>query len=256
MSVRKDWASGTRFCSHYNMEIRRFFVKPEAFDGSGVVIDGEEFRHAVKVLRQKVGFTIIFNTGDGCDYYAEITEISKDCLTARLIKKEINVASPRKQITLYQGSLKCGKNDFVAQKAVELGVSRIVFFDSKNAAEKNISVERLRKIAVEAMKQCGRADSVTVEFKTFAEVIAEAAEGFSIMPYELEASVKLSDLDYENRVGASIIIGSEGGFDKSEAEAARQAGVNLVSLGRRILRAETAAIAAVVLITEKIGGLY
>lgn len=237
------------------MEIRRFFVKPEDFDGESVSICGEEFIHAVKVLRQKVGFTIIFSTGDGYDYYAEITQISKDNLTAKFIKKEYAEATPKKQITLYQGSLKGGKNDFVVQKAVELGVTKVVFFDSKNVVEKKISVDRLNKIAVEAMKQCGRADRMDIEFIPFKRVLERASEQEILMFYEGECQSKLCDLPLKDKQSIAVIVGSEGGFDTTEVAEAVANKIKTVSLGKRVLRAETASVVAVALVADKIGGL-
>lgn len=235
------------------MEIRRFFINPEDFDGKIATIRGDEFIHATKVLRQKKGYTIIFCICDGFDYYAEINNIEKDYLTAKLLKKEINNTATKHKITLYQGSLKGGKNDFIVQKAVELGVSRICFFKSKNTIENNIQLERLNRISFEASKQCGRSDIVKVNFLSFDEVINQAEKTKALMFYENEHSNSINTVSFNGIETVSIIIGSEGGFDASEAVQAKNAGIAILSLGARILRAETASIVATALTMNKLG---
>ncbi len=236
------------------MEIRRFFIQPNDIKDKTAEISGEEFTHAVKVLRQKVGYRIILNTGDGYDYFAEITDILKNSMVAKIVGKEKNEATPNKKIVLYQGSLKQGKNDFVVQKSVELGVSELIFFDSKNVVEKNVNSARLNKIAVEAMKQCGRADKIVVDYLPYEKAV-ERAEGTVIMFYEGDCDYKLSNLPLAEKNEVSIFVGSEGGFDEKEIELAREKGFFVTSLGKRILRAETASIVATALVTDKIGGL-
>ncbi|MEG1791226.1 MAG: RsmE family RNA methyltransferase [Clostridia bacterium] len=236
------------------MEIRRFFINKNDFDGKIATISGDEFLHATKVLRQKVGFTIIFCIGDGFDYYAEIIEIDKNMLKAKFINKIQNFTGAKCAVTLYQGSLKNNKNDFVVQKAVELGISEVVFFVSKYVAENDISLSRLNKISIEASKQCGRADIVNVRAMTFDEVISCLSK-CALMFYELETERKLNEIDFNNADTVDIIIGSEGGFDISEVESARARGAKILSLGKRILRAETASIVATALTMDALGEL-
>lgn len=109
------------------MEIRRLHANLNDFNDGVFEISGDEFNYAVKVLRQKQGFSVIVNVGDGYDYIGVITEIKKDRLCVKVSEKVENPATPKNKITLYQGSCKLGKNDFIVQKAVELGVSRVVF---------------------------------------------------------------------------------------------------------------------------------
>lgn len=236
------------------MEIRRFYINPENIKDKTAEISGEEFTHAVKVLRQKIGFRIILNTGDGYDYFAEITDILKNVMIAKIVGKEKNLATPERKVTLYQGSLKQGKNDFIVQKAVELGVTRLVFFVSKNVVEKEVNIDRINKIAVEAMKQCGRADRISVEFTSFEKAVADIS-GKALLFYEGECEKTLSDYDFNGLTEISIFVGSEGGFDEKEVELAKNADITVISLGKRILRAETASIVATALVTDKIGGL-
>ena len=232
------------------MEIRRFLTSSDKIKNDVAEISGDEFTYAVKVLRQKTGFTVIVNTGDGYDRIGEISEITKDKLTVKIRETVKNEATPDKKITLYQGSCKQGKNDFIVQKAVELGISRIVFFKSDFVTEKEVNVERLRKIATEALKQCGRADSVEVEFTDYFSAVDNCEN--AVIFYEGECENTLSDIG--NDVSA-LFVGSEGGFSKREVGYAREKGLKTITLGKRILRAETASAVATSIIQYLTGGL-
>lgn len=232
------------------MEIRRFLTSSDKIKNDVAEISGDEFTYAVKVLRQKTGFTVIVNTGDGYDRIGEISEITKDKLTVKIRETVKNEATPDKKITLYQGSCKQGKNDFIVQKAVELGISRIVFFKSDFVTEKEVNVERLRKIATEALKQCGRADSVEVEFTDYFSAVDNCEN--AVIFYEGECENTLSDIG--NDVSA-LFVGSEGGFSEREVGYAREKGLKTITLGKRILRAETASVVATSMIQYLTGGL-
>lgn len=232
------------------MEIRRFLTSSDKIKNDVAEISGDEFTYAVKVLRQKTGFTVIVNTGDGYDRIGEISEIAKDKLTVKIRETVKNEATPDKKITLYQGSCKQGKNDFIVQKAVELGISRIVFFKSDFVTEKEVNVERLRKIATEALKQCGRADSVEVEFTDYFSAVDNCEN--AVIFYEGECENTLSDIG--NAVSA-LFVGSEGGFSEREVGYARERGLKTITLGKRILRAETASVVATSMIQYLTGGL-
>lgn len=232
------------------MEIRRFLTSSDKIKNDVAEISGDEFTYAVKVLRQKTGFTVIVNTGDGYDRIGEISEIAKDKLTVKIRETVKNEATPDKKITLYQGSCKQGKNEFIVQKAVELGISRIVFFKSDFVTEKEVNVERLRKIATEALKQCGRADSVEVEFTDYFSAVDNCEN--AVIFYEGECENTLSDIG--NDVSA-LFVGSEGGFSEREVGYARERGLKTITLGKRILRAETASVVATSMIQYLTGGL-
>lgn len=231
------------------MEIRRFLTSSDKIKNDVAEISGDEFTYAVKVLRQKTGFTVIVNTGDGYDRIGEISEITKDKLTVKIRETVKNEATPDKKITLYQGSCKQGKNDFIVQKAVELGISRIVFFKSDFVTEKEVNLERLRKIATEALKQCGRADSVEVEFTDYFSAVDNCEN--AVIFYEGECENTLSDIG--NAVSA-LFVGSEGGFSEREVGYARERGLKTITLGKRILRAETASVVATSMIQYLTGG--
>lgn len=237
------------------MELRRFFVKNSDFDENIVTVSGEEFVHAVKVLRYKVGYKIILSTGDGWDYMAEIADVGKDYFKAKITSKTPNKGMPTHRVTLCQASLKGGKNDFVAQKAVELGASEIVFFDSENVTEKRVQKDRLDKIALEAAKQCHRAAKPEIKVSDFSKILELSKTAPTVAAYEDEEEVSLSVAleKLRNQKEIILVVGSEGGFTKKEAEALKGAGAVLVSLGKRILRAETAAVSLLAITMYELG---
>ncbi len=226
------------------MELRRFYVYKEAVQGSYVAISGEEYNHIVKVLRYKRGYSFIACDGSGKDYLCKIVNITPDIVEGEICDIMDNDTEAAINVTLYLGAIKNEKLTIAVQKAVEIGVKSIALFSSANTSEKDVNTARLKKIAVEASKQCGRASVPVIEDRIlrFDEVIKRGKN--LIMAYEKERSTSLASLTdkLRNSRDLGVIIGSEGGFKPYEAEAAIESGVSMFSLGRRILRAETAAI--------------
>lgn len=237
------------------MEIKRFFVEEKDINNDIVKIEGEEFYHLTKVLRHKVGYKIIVCCSDDYDYNATIIEIKKDYAIAKIDSRIENCCKPKTNIYLFQAVIKNAKLDIVIQKAVELGVKTITLFFSKNTNETNINIDRLNKIAKEASKQCGRADLVKVEgiidFNDMLDRVSSIKN--IIIPYEYENEVNFSSINVKTDANYALIIGSEGGFDATEVEKVKQLGGKSVSLGNRILRAETASIVATTLLMYKLG---
>ena len=230
---------------------RRFIVKEENIKknkDNQIIISGEEVKH-IQVLRKNVGDEIIINSG-----IYKIIQMKRESILLEYIEDAPEVGIPISNITLYIALLKTDKLDFVVQKAVEIGVKKIVPFSSANVVvklddkAKSKRVEKLQKVADEACKQCGRTDTVVVEeIITFKEM-KKKLENEKAVLFAYEASKdslrKELNLIKENNVeDISIIIGAEGGFTQTEAEELKQnPAVKCVSLGTRILRAETAAL--------------
>jgi len=225
---------------------RRFFVDKDIILEKEFEITGEEAKH-IMVLRHNVGEEIVIN-----DKICEIKGIDKQRIICKPIKQMEETGIPNVKITLCQALLKSDKMEFVIQKAVELGVSKIIPFISKNVVvklddkDKIKKNERWNKISVEATKQCGRSDIVKVEeVHKFDEIINELNKyEKSFLAYESETS-KLKDAIRENLniKEIAIVIGAEGGFEFSEVETFISEGKCIsVSLGDRILRAETASL--------------
>ena len=224
--------------------MRKFFVDKLA---DRVVLTGADHKHLSIVLRAKKGENIVLCDGyyDG-DY--EITDIKKDATSLSLVKKTKNVSETTLRIDLYFCALKSDKNDFVVQKCTELGVKKFfpVRSDFVQSRAKNVNVERLGRIAEEASKQCGRGAVPTVAAPiNFEKTIAKLKEySLVVFPYESEKNTDIkSFLKSAESVGdIAVLIGCEGGFSKGEVERLKAEGITPITLGNRILRAETACI--------------
>lgn len=235
------------------MEIKRFFA--DKIEGGKVTLRAEELHHCTKVTRHKVGYTIIVCIGDGWDYYAQIETIERDYLVANIIRKERNNNEIEGDLILFQGV--CKELDFIVQKAVELGATKIVPFYSTNTNITDIKADRLSKIVLDAAKQCGRARlPVVAEAMPLDKAIQLSKEASNrIMCYENCSDKKLIDVLPNGTTSLAIFVGSEGGFTPQEVDAAMGQSLDIVSLGKRVLRAETAAITALTLGLAAMGEL-
>lgn len=239
--------------------MQHFFVSPSQINGHTIVITGEDVNHIKNVLRMKPGEEIsIGNGADDNEYRASIKEIKDDEIICDLLfVKEDGVELPV-GITLFQGLPKSDKMDTIIQKAVELGAVRIVpvateravvKLDAKKAASKK---ERWQKISEAAAKQSKRAvvPEVTLPMTMSEAVNMAASMNAAAIPYELENGmdgmkafvdrVKSLEGNKDTKPEVAVFIGPEGGFADEEIELAGNAGITPVSLGRRILRTETA----------------
>lgn len=238
------------------MEIRRFFVNPQDIcANSEIVVSGDEFAHMTKVLRYKVGYKAIVCANDGIERLCTIKQIDKD--SAVLTCDEQTVQDKKHaHITLYAGLLKNNKLDFAVQKAVELGIDEVRPFLSHNTAETKFSVDRANKIALEAAKQCGSAYLTGVkDLCDFSKVIDDFKNFDKVLfAYEYEKKNRIKDCDLEGK-NIALIVGAEGGFTAEEAAKAKDNGAQIVTLGRRILRAETASVVASTLLLDTLGEL-
>lgn len=240
------------------MEIRRFFVDQADITDKQVVVSGEEFEHMTKVLRHKVGFKIIVCCSDGNDYNCTIDKIEKSFAVAKIDSVVKNQNDPENQIVLFQALPKGDKSQLIVQKCTELGVSKIIFFNSRYTEEKKFNRERLQRVAKEACKQSGRSVLCEVgELVDFCDILPMIREyECTVMPYENATCGKIGQAEkLKDSKKIAVIIGSEGGFSESEVEEARQNGAQIVSLGKRILRCETAGLVAIALIAYEKGEL-
>lgn len=224
---------------------RRFVTDDCFINGNIIEIYGEEAKH-IEVLRHKVNDIIEVNNRN-----CKIINIEKNKIICEMFGDEIKRGIPNVDITLYQALLKSDKMEYVIQKSVELGISKIVPFESKNIVvklkdnERNKKIDRWNKISKEATKQCGRTDDVEVEnVMNFNQMLSSLDEYTSIiLAYENENQLLKEVLKQINSKKIAVIIGAEGGFDKEEVEKILQnKKANSVSLGSRILRAETASL--------------
>lgn len=230
------------------MEIKRFLGRKI---DEKVFIDGDEYFHCVKVLRHKIGYSIVVFTGDGYDYICRITEINPLVVTAEILKKEKNELETRGKIVLCLAL--CKEFDFIVQKAVELGVYRIIPFINLRTNVKTMKRARVEKIILDATKQSGRAVIPEItNVMSFEEMLNQNIE-FKNRMFCFEGSndkLLQSQISWVDR-DVMVVIGSEGGFSSEDVLEAKKANFNIISLGKRILKVETATIAAIILILSK-----
>lgn len=229
----------------------RFFVPEENIGESGIVITGDDVNHIKNVLRMEQGEKVAVSCGQGTDYYCIIRDIRDSVVALDIEEKRAAVTELPVKITLFQALPKRDKMEFVIQKAVELGVFEIVPMRTRRCVvrldekreEKKLA--RWRGIAEAAAKQSGRGIVPAVHETMGISDALSCAENMDVVliPYEMQEDMAESVRAMKGAVrGKSIgvFIGPEGGFERSEVELAIQKGAVPVSLGKRILRTETA----------------
>lgn len=233
------------------MPVHRFFADKSAFNGDCAHICGDDAAHITRVLRLKENDSIILCDGEKKDYRCTITHTDKNSVDLKIDGVTENEAEGSVNITLYQGLPKSDKMDFIIQKCVELGACRIVPVETARCVAKfkddGKKLIRWRRIAEEAAKQSGRGIIPIVEKPmAFADAVAEE-NGLKLIPYECErdGSLKTALANAKSTGTVGIYIGPEGGFEEDEIALAAENGVTAVTLGKRILRCETAGLAAV-----------
>jgi 16S rRNA (uracil1498-N3)-methyltransferase len=240
--------------------MRRFYVE-NIGEQRSVTLSGEEAAHIAHVLRMGMGGAVTLFDGSGYDYAARITEISKGTVTLAVTGKEFAVSEPRIHITLCQAVIKNDKFEYAVQNCKEIGVARIVPFLAERCVKKPKSEEnftgRARRIALEACKQCGRSLVPEVTGVKRVDELREYFEGARVLlAYERERHTAMKEVLEENAKEENIviIIGPEGGFTEDEAQMLSKEGAIRVSLGKLILRAETAGVAASAMVMYEYGG--
>ena len=215
-----------------------------------IILDGEQARHIAKSLRMKAGDMLTVTDGEGNDFGCQIDLITKDTVELSVCYKQACESEPTCRVTIYQGVPKGSKLEDIIQKCTELGVSRIVPTltkrcvsrpDDKSAAKKN---DRYRKIALEAAQQSGRGIVPEISAQTtLKQAIAADDSEVKILFYE-GGGEKITSLIKSEVKSVSVYIGPEGGFDADEVELLRENGAQIATLGKRILRTQTAPVAA------------
>ncbi len=238
----------------------RFFVPKSSIDASSgkAVLGGDDARHISRSLRMAVGDNLTLCDGEESEYSCIISGFSSDTVSLE-IKEILPISTePPYRAVIYQALPKGDKLDTIIQKSTECGAAAVCTFESEFciAKEKDSSIDRKldrrRRIALEAAKQCGRGKIPeiiqTADFKTAVKMASEA--DIPIFCYEGEGTASIGQLlrrEHE-KLGKkdkipeiSIVIGSEGGFSSEEAKFAKENGMLMAGLGKRILRAETVA---------------
>ena len=247
------------------MSRRRFFAPPEAFNKQTVTLIDDEARHLREVLRLEPGDEVFVFNGAGKEFRCTIENARRN---QALLSQCHEVAPTHEesplQLTLAVGLLKGEKFDLVVQKATELGVTEIVPVMTRNAdirlrnandAEKRIT--RWRRIAIEATKQCGRTVVPTITLPISFETLTQEQIGLPRFMFSERAGVSLDSVFSQPGAPSNVValVGSEGGWTDQEIAIASSSGWQLITLGGRVLRAETAAIAVTTLLQNKWGDL-
>ena len=235
--------------------MRRFYAPIENFNNQNVTLSLEETRHLRDVLRLRENAEIHVFDGIGKEFLCSVEKISKK-ETALKILKEVSPTAPESKLdlTLAVALLKGEKFDLVIQKAVELGVKRFVPLNTIRADVKikddEKKLERWRKIIVDATKQCGRAALMEIGAPVdFGDFISSAND--TKILFAEKGGESFSEIKAAKNITA--MIGSEGGWEDSEIENAREKGFQIITFGGRILRAETAAISVASVLQNKFG---
>jgi len=222
----------------------RRFLTSEVMQNS-ITITGEEANHMKNAVRMNVGDEFIAFDGSGTDYTCVITKVDKD-ISADITDRTQSKAEPNIKVTLYQAYPKSAKMNEIVQKAIELGAAAIVPFLSKRCVKRPSGQgEKLSKVALSAVKQCGRSVLPKVADVQSFEQAAELMKSHEllIVCFEEERLTSLAQALCKDVSDIGIVIGSEGGFERFEIEKMREVGGIPVTLGRRIMRTETAGMA-------------
>ncbi|MCY7345241.1 MAG: 16S rRNA (uracil(1498)-N(3))-methyltransferase [Pyrinomonadaceae bacterium] len=237
--------------------MRRFYAPIEQFQTETITLALEETRHLRDVLRLKEDVRVQVFDGDGREFLCAIKLIGKKETVLQILEQIVPTAPESDlDLTLAAALLKSDKFDLVVQKAVELGVTKLVPLNTKRAdvklKETEKRLERWRKIALEAAKQSGRAKLMHIESPLDYEKFIQTADGTRILFAERGGE---SFSAIENTKKITAVVGAEGGWEASEIEAARKKGFQIVTLNGRILRAETAAISIAAVLQHRFGDL-
>jgi 16S rRNA (uracil1498-N3)-methyltransferase len=245
--------------------MHRFFVPPHSIKESRVALRGTIVHQIRDVLRMRPGDEIVLLDNSGFAHRVELVTIDRDAVRGRVIEKWKLETEPQARITLYQGLLKGQKFEWVLQKGTEIGVVAFVPMLTARCVVSTVNevsdarVERWERIIVEAAEQAGRA---VLPHLASAVLFAHSCEqagraGLALIPWEGERSRGLREalqgVPKSKEIG--LFIGPEGGFTEEEIAMAQERGVMPVSLGPRILRAETAGLVAASAILYELGDL-
>ena len=230
----------------------RFFVTPDELQPDFLVLTGENAQHA-KVLRIKCGEEVLVCDGQGAEAVCTVSDVSPGQVSLVVKKWQDSASEAAVKVSVYMAFSKGDKLEHVIQKATELGAYEIIAFPSSRCVsrpdDKSLKnkLERWQKIAASAAEQSGRGVIPKVlALKSYDEAIDRAAQAdMPILFYENEQATTLRmALDSKPFATASFLTGPEGGLEPSEVEKASQAGLQVCTLGKRILRCETAPLCA------------
>lgn len=235
--------------------MRRFFVEPSSITQDTARLPKSESLHIVNVLRLRKGDEIELFDGTGTVYSGILNELNRECVSVQIIglEQEHDDAPP---VTLFQSLLKGKKMDFLVQKSTELGVHTfqpLITRYSENRKSQERQQQRWQRIMLEACKQCKRSTPMHINPLTDFNQVDFNRYSSKLMLWENEENQSISPNLFRNQKPVCLLIGPEGGFHTDEVNHALQNGFLTVSLGKRILRAETATLSTIAIVQYLLG---
>lgn len=246
---------------------RRFFVEAATLAGERIDLEGALAHRLAKVLRLRAGDDVVLFDGSGEDVRVRLDDVHDRRIGAAVIERGPGPREPRLRVHLYQSITKGDRFEWLLEKATEIGVASITPLVAARAVVKTPAdghrAERWRRIVVEAAEQCERSTIPHIGAPIAFDDALRSAPGVQMLPYEDAGDAAPSIHDTLNRrvddvfalAAASIFIGPEGGYEPAEVERAQAAGAEIVTLGDRVLRSETAGLVAATLVMHAAGEL-
>ncbi len=235
--------------------MHRFFIPPNQLTNGELVITDEQAHQIVNVIRLKQGDRITALDNGGKEYEIVLVDITRDWVKGEILSQHDCTSEPAIQITLYQALLKKDRFEYALQKCTEIGVTRFVPIISERcvaAVPSDARIERWRSIIRETAEQSNRGKLPVLDEVVSFEQACRETKGFAIIPWEeLKSNSLKSVIDYSNSPQYDVFIGPEGGYPYHEVERAQNHGVIPVTMGKRLLRAETAGLVAAAIILNE-----
>ncbi len=226
--------------------MKTFYVN--GVNGNNIELVGDEHNHLKNVIRLNCGDQVKVVCGDDFNYFCTIMQINKNSTILKVDSKELNKANPKVNLTCYMALIKNDNLSLVVQKLTELGCSTFVPFESRYTVnkDKGTKIEKLNLITQQSLKQCGRSKPMVIKpTKKLTDLVNDLKQhDLIIFANETEKSENLNDVLMQNMnaKNIAIIVGCEGGFEQTEIDLLINNNAKSVTLGSRILRAETASI--------------
>lgn len=242
------------------MKLKRYYTNNPLINGQKITLDGEEYHHLKNVMRTNKGDHILLFNGTNIEAEGEVLSLSKQSGEILILNTTENLSEPKVNVCLFQAVCKGEKLSLITQKVTELGASEMVVFYSNftDIKDKTNKLEKLEKVSISACKQCGRSSVLKITGVLSFNQVVDRLSMFDkvFVAYENANQTSLFDSLVKNNSykNIAIIIGAEGGFSASEISMLEDNNVEIVTLGKRILRTETASIVSVAQImfaTEK-----
>lgn len=245
--------------------MHRFFVPPQAISDGVVTLAGQTAHQITTVLRMSVGTHIMVLDNSGWQMETELTEVSHYRVVGHVVRRSLARGEPKIKVSLYQAMLKGNRLEFALQKGTEIGIVEFVPMITAhcviaNLDDVNRKLDRWERILQEAAEQSRRGRLPTIEPAMLIMQACERARqtgSLVLLPWEEERETSLKDVLTAGKMpfAITLLVGPEGGFTADEVRIARSYGARTVSLGTRVLRAETAGLVAAAAIFYESGDL-